>query len=151
MQRAHGFTLVELVIAIVVGGILTSIALNRFSGVQSRFAVRSASGTFEAYHARARARAIERGTSATFHVDPAGDSIWITQGGVQVAFFDFAEQMDVDVQSSASGVLELCFTPRGYADTDCNSSNLSSSVTVTFAQGGSTSELDMWPLGQLKH
>lgn len=151
MQRVHGFTLVELVIAIVVGGILTSIALNRFSGVQSRFAVRSARSTFESYHARARARAIERGTSAVFHVDADGDSIWVTQGGDQVVFFDFAEQLEVDLQSSATGVLELCFTPRGYADTDCNSSNLSSTVTVTFVQGAESREVDMWPLGQLKY
>lgn len=149
MKRVRGFTLIELVIVIVVGGILTSIAMNSFGGVQSRMAVQSARNTFASYHARARAQAIERGVQVVVRVDVAGDSLWLTMDGDRIDGFDFVGQMNVDVQSSASNPIKVCLTPRGFADSDCNS--FSSTITVTFAQAGHSSELEIWPLGQVKY
>lgn len=54
MRRSHaGFTIIELIIAILVGSILTRIALTRISSGQGRVAVRGAQTTYAAMHARA--------------------------------------------------------------------------------------------------
>lgn len=149
MKRVRGFTLIELVVVIIVGGILTSIAMNSFGGVQSSMAVRSARNTFGAYHARARAQAIERGETVILRVDVTGDSLWITMAGNRLDGFDFAGQMNIDVQSSASNPIEVYMTPRGYADSESNS--FTSTITVSFVQGAESSELEIWPLGQVKY
>lgn len=58
-RQRHGFSLIESVIAILIGSILTSIALSSYGSVRGTFAVRGARNTFAALHARAPAQAIE--------------------------------------------------------------------------------------------
>jgi prepilin-type N-terminal cleavage/methylation domain-containing protein len=51
-----GFSIIELLVVLMVGSILTSIALMTFDGVSGRYAVTGAQRTFLSLHARARAR-----------------------------------------------------------------------------------------------
>ncbi|MBW3533909.1 MAG: prepilin-type N-terminal cleavage/methylation domain-containing protein, partial [Gemmatimonadetes bacterium] len=55
---SNGFTLIEVVIVLTIGVILTRIALTTFGGVQDRLAVRQARSMFASLHARTRAQAI---------------------------------------------------------------------------------------------
>lgn len=146
MRGIRGFTMIELVIAIVIGSILTSIALSSYGNARGAFAVRGARNTFASLHARARAQAIASGSSVRLVVDVSGDSIYLSDGTTNLETVHFADELHVDV-SSTVGSFRLCMNSRGYADTDCN--NFSSTVTLTFKQNADSSSVQILPLGQL--
>lgn len=142
--------MIELVIAIVIGSILTTVALTRISSAQSRVAVRGAKSAYASVHARARAHGIEMGENVMLRVDAAGDSAWIDQGGTVLEIVRFGAEQDVDMRvtgPSAPQTFTLCFSPRGYTDSTCNSMN--SIVRVEFWQGPDSTSVFLLPLGQL--
>lgn len=140
-----GFTLIEVVITILIGVILTSIALKGFGELGNQTAARSARQTFSALHARTRAHAIERGQTVRLYVEPTGDSVWIERDSEILEKVRFQEEFDVDIQASSRFI--LCMNARGFADTDCNT--FSSTVTLTFVRGTQTYTAELLPLGQL--
>lgn len=142
-----GFTMVEIIVVVIVGGILVSMAMRGFGATTSRIAAESARQDFSALQARTRAYAIERGETARLRTDPAGDSAWVEASAGQIDFIDFDDR-DIEVDSDETGIITLCMNPRGFADTTCNS--FSGSVTLRFTQGAQTAELTMLPLGQLR-
>jgi prepilin-type N-terminal cleavage/methylation domain-containing protein len=149
MKRSQaGFTIIELIIAIVIGSVLTSIALSRVSGAQTRLAVRGAQTTFASVYARARVHGIEMGENVLFRVDAAGDSIWIEHDGNVIEIVRFGEDdVDLKMVPTTTTSLTLCFSPRGYTDIDCNSSN--AFHRVHFLQASDSTGLWSLPLGQL--
>ena len=144
----RGFTLIEVVIVLMVGVILASIAMSTFGGAQDRLAVRQARATFASLHARARAQAIERGQMARLWVDTNADSVWIVLDGTQIETVRFRDELGVDIQGSMTQ-LRLCMSPRGFAETSCNS--FSTTQTLTFAARGYTASADVRTLGQLSY
>lgn len=148
-METRGFTLIEVTVAIVIGVILTSIAVNVFGGAQSRYAVRGGQNTFAAVHARARAYAIERGVTARLNVDTAGDSVWVESGGTRVETLYFGRELNLDIRSDETSPITLCMTPRGYADSGCNS--FGAPIEIAFAQGPDSRSVQLWPLGQLAY
>lgn len=145
MRVPRGFTLIEVVIALLVGSILTSIAMTGYGNAKGRFAVRGARNTFVSVHARARAAAIEGGATTRLHVFPTGDSVTVVRGGVTLESVNFKNVFGVDVQ--ASGNLTLCMSSRGFADTACNS--FSSPATLNFRFGADGAAIEILPMGQL--
>lgn len=145
MRGRRGFTLIEVVIALLIGSILTSIALTGFGNARGRFAVRGARNSFVSLHARARAAAIEGGTIARLMVFPGGDSAVVVRNGVRLDGLDFRTEFNVDVQAASTVV--LCMSPRGYASDTCNS--FTTPVAVRFAFGADTASVQILPLGQL--
>lgn len=143
----RGFTIIELIIAITVGGVLLTIAIAGFGAVESRTAARQARNVFAGLHARARAHAIEFGTTTRLEVDVGGDSVWISRDGTTLETIRFADEFAVDL-TAASSRYTLCMSPRGYADTDCNS--FGAAATITFARAGESMTATMLPLGQLE-
>ena len=73
-SRSTGFTMIELIIVILIGSLLTSMALSSFRGAQSALAVRSAKAMYATAQQRARSQAIESGETVIFVVDMLGDS-----------------------------------------------------------------------------
>ena len=145
-RSPRGFTLIEVVIALLLGSILTGIALTSYGNAQGRFAVRGARNTFTSLHARARATAIERGSTVRLFVDVGGDSVVITSGATTIEKIRFQEEFHVDLHST-SGNLLLCMNARGYADTGCT--NFSAAVNLGFRQNADTVSVRILPLGQL--
>lgn len=145
-RSRHGFSLVELVIALLIGSILTSIALSSYGSARGRFAVRGARNTFVSVHARARAQAIELGSTVRLIVDVDGDSIALWNDGRTLESIHMGEELNVDIRST-SGTFRLCMNSRGYADTDCN--NFSGSPKVTFWHNADSASVTILPLGQL--
>lgn len=143
----RGFTIIEMVIVIMVGGILLSITVAGFGAVESRTAARQARNVFAGLHARARAHAIEFGTTTRLEMDMGGDSVWIVRNGTTIETIRFADQFGVDLTSGANRHT-LCMSPRGYADTDCNS--FTTSATVTFERAAESMAATILPLGQLQ-
>ncbi len=143
----RGFTLIELVITLVIGSILTSIALAGFGNARGPFAVRGARNTLASMHARARAQAIERGSAIRLIIDPAGDSISINDGTSVIESVYLDEELNVDLQTSTGSALRLCMNARGYGDTNC--SNFNSTVGVSFWHNADSTSLRILALGQL--
>ena len=146
-DRRSGFTIIELVIVLMVGSILTSIALASFQGVSGRYAVTGAQRTFLSLHARARAQAVEFGQTVRLNVDPAGDSVWLSRDGEVLEAMNFNVEFAVDINTSNSSTLTLCMNPRGFADTGCNS--FTSPVTVSFGLPSDTAWVRVLTLGQM--
>ena len=145
MRGRRGFTVVELVVALLVGSILTSIALSTYGNAQGSFAVRGARNTFATMLARTRAQAIEAGSRVQLFVDVNGDSIFIRRGTENLETIRFDDELHVQLRSSV-GSFRVCMNSRGYADTDCNKST---TITLSFRQNADSTSVKILPLGQL--
>ena len=146
MDRHSGFTVVELIIALLIGSILTSIALSNWGSARASMAVRGARNSFVTLEARARATAIEKGSIIRLYVSVGGDSAYISDGTTTLDRVRFADEFHVDLRSS-EGDLRLCMNSRGYGDESCNS--FSDAVTLQFWQNADSSSVEILPLGQL--
>ena len=146
-HRRSGFSIIELVVVLMVGSVLTSIAITEFNGVSGRFAVKGARQTLMSMQARARVQAVEFGRTVRLHVDPVGDSIWLSRGSDVLDVLNFDEEFHVDIETSTNSEVRLCMNPRGFADTGCNS--FTSPVTVTFVLISDTASVVLLPLGQM--
>lgn len=147
-SRNRGFTLIEVLIAIVIAAILTSMAVKGFGATSTALAARQARNVFNGMAARARAQAIESGFTTVLITSAAGDSVMILgQGGNIVENVRFAEEMNVDIRAP-SATFRICMSPRGYADTDCNS--FSSAFEVSFVAGTNSETIEILPLGQIR-
>lgn len=142
-----GFSLIELIVVILMGSVLTSIAVSSFSGIQGRLAATGARNVFQSMVARARAQAIEYGTFVSLRADAGGDSVWIVVGDSVLEKVYFGGEQNVDVRLSSGTSLTICMSPRGWADTSCNSH--SASVNVIFVAGADSAYLTVRPLGQV--
>ena len=146
-KRRSGFSIIELVVVLMVGSVLTSIAITSFNGVSGRYATRGARQTFMAMHARARAQAVEYGQTVRLNLDPDDDSVWLSRGSEVLEVLNFAEEFDVDIRTSTASDLMVCMNARGFADTRCN--NFASPVTVTFLLASDTTSVRVLSLGQM--
>ena len=146
-DRRSGFSIIELVVVLMVGSVLTSIAITEFNGVSGRFAVKGARQTLMSMHARARVQAVEFGQTVKLHVDPGGDSIWLSRDGEVLDVLDFGKEFNVDIQTSTDSEVRVCMNARGFADTGCNS--FMSPVTVTFVLSSDSASVLILSLGQM--
>mgnify|MGYP003649192034 CR=1 FL=1 len=162
MKRSSGFTMPELVIALVIGAILTSIAFASFRNVQSRFAVRGAKQAYMTLHQRARSMAVERGETVLLVMYTNQDSAaLLTRDGASWSWSDhthFENEFQVDVRTPLNQSYYMCMTPRGYSDYDCGSwGAMSSAFQATFAdtfrvqfwQAADSASVLVLPMGQL--
>ncbi len=147
-HRPRGFTVVELVIALVIGAILTSIAMTYYGNARGRFSVRGARHAFTTMVARARADAIEGGRNTWLVADMSGDSVVLLRAGTVLETMHFDHEYHVDLKST-TGSIRLCMTPRGYADPSCSGA-VSSIATLQFWQNADSCSIQILPMGQLK-
>ncbi|MDA0312894.1 MAG: prepilin-type N-terminal cleavage/methylation domain-containing protein [Gemmatimonadetes bacterium] len=147
-DKRAGFTIIELVIALMIGSILTSIALSSFGNSTARFSVSGARNAFVSLHARARASAIERGTTATLFIDLGADTAAVVRQDTVIARIDFMKEFNVNLSNSNTRLL-LCMSPRGYADDGCTSFSAAQTLRFIFRNSSDTVSVDLLPLGQL--
>lgn len=142
---SRGYTIIELSVVLLISAALLDVGLNSAAPVSHRLSVNLARSALVTLHARARAHAAERGEMTRLHVDPVGDSAWVSHDSERIESVDFRGTWGVDL--IAPSAIELCMSPRGYADRDCNS--FSSAVDVEFSRGELSAEVTIRPLGQL--
>jgi prepilin-type N-terminal cleavage/methylation domain-containing protein len=161
-RRADGFTLIELIVVILIGSILTGVALSSFSNVQTRFAVQGAKQAYMTLHQRARSKAVESGETVILVNWASGDSVaLLVRDGADSVWSDqthFRRQFDVDVRTPGDVTYVICMTPRGYADYNCGSwgaINAASQATfadtfrVQFWLSADSASVLVLPMGQL--
>jgi type II secretory pathway pseudopilin PulG len=147
MTKRTGFTVIELVVVIMVGVALTSIAIRSMAGVQQRMAVRQARTVYAAMHARARAQAIEFGQNVEIDIDPGGDSIWVSRNDTTLDVIRLFDELGIDLQTAEA--VTICMNSRGFADESCNSFEEDETVTLVFVMGDRSDSLRILPLGQV--
>lgn len=147
MRRTNrGFTLIEIVFVVLIGGILIAVSLASIRNVTARFSARSARDTFLTLHARARVRAVERGVPAILFMDFANDSASVTQESTLLETIHFRSEFNVDF-TGPGGALTLCMGARGIADRGCT--DFSTRQTIRFQFNDEVVEVRMLPLGQV--
>jgi prepilin-type N-terminal cleavage/methylation domain-containing protein len=149
MPSKKGFTIVELLVVVILAALLLSTTVRGLGGALSDRSVRSARNSFEGIHARARAHAIERGSTVHLRVAEAGDSVWIEDGSEILEYVNFREVFGVDLVAYRASEIRLCMTARGFADTSCNS--FTEWDAVLFYQGNQVNWTLILPLGQLAY
>lgn len=147
MNDRKGFTLVEMVVVIMVASVILASTVRSFGDVGDRRAVVAAQATFEGMHARARAQAIEKGTIVELHVDGSEDLVWLQTASEQLEILDFNEVYGIDLQGYPTDDVTLCMSPRGFAETTCNS--FPSLGAAFFVAGDEILWAAFLPLGQL--
>lgn len=122
VARRPGFTMIEVLIVLLIGGIMMAIAIPQSGKFLSKRAAANARDAFVFSAARARAAAVERGDVVVMVVRPAGDSVTVMSA-------DAADTLHVlDLRGGetkadllAEAVLRVCYMPRGFAHPSCGS------------------------------
>jgi len=146
MRNSRGFTVIELVIAITMVGIISMVAIPRVKEGMVRESVRNARRAVTMQLARARAVATSRGCRAALHIATgAQDRVWVTScpiagtgtdtvGSVE----DLTHRFGVDVAASGDSIT---FSPNGIA--------MGTAWTVLkFARSSYLDTLEISPIGR---
>ena len=121
--------MIEMMVVIMVGAVLTSISISAFSGLQTRMAQRGAQRAVQSMHERARMMAVESGQTVEFHLDRTGDSIWIERNDTIMDRILIEDEFGVDLNAS-SNLMHICFNSRGFAQSGCSSFNSLSFISL---------------------
>ncbi|MBI4408663.1 MAG: prepilin-type N-terminal cleavage/methylation domain-containing protein [Gemmatimonadetes bacterium] len=148
-----GFSLIEVLFVIVIGAVLMAIAIPKFGQVQLQRAVANARDSFVLLGARARITSIERGRNVKLGLDPQTDRAWICVTPCSAAsdtleIVQFRDDFTAEVDTPSDALVVVCYTPRGYANTNC-STGLTGTITVEFEKSGQKSKARIQPLGQV--
>lgn len=148
MTHRRGFTLVEIMIVIVIGGLLVLLGFPRLRGAMESTNLNSARGAVASLHARARAVAAEqtRTTSLMFDGNRAGVVAFPRRlpGAGQFdtigAVIDLNQLYGVTVTTAGDAI---GFDPRGFGTN-------SAQATVQVSRSGHSKMLTISPFGRLQ-
>ncbi len=150
----RGLTILELVIALFMIGVILGLSLPLASTLAGRFKVGSARDVFVNYYARTRATAVQYGREARLHIDAVGREFWVeVDTGVPGATATDTIGVVLNVGREYGGVTMnsfgkqvLCFDSRGLpatGDAQCDTHDAkvvfeksSRSDTVEISLGG---------------
>ena len=151
-----GYTLVELLMVIIIGAVLLSMAIPSFTRITAGQNARNARDAVVWMGARARSRAIERGEVVLLEIQPSSERAWIVRRNTGTALAsdtlektNFGTEQQVTLSTTSNNKITLCFSPRGYAFT-CATGSPGTNVNVTFSHAGKTAIARVKPLGQIE-
>jgi prepilin-type N-terminal cleavage/methylation domain-containing protein len=156
-SRRAGFTLVELAIVLCIGGVLLTLAMPAFAGARANRTARNARDVLVWSAQQARSTAVKTGSVQLLQIDPATNRVWVVKRNPISAAdttlkVDFRSQYESRLSSTASGVITVCFSPRGYAfkwGSSCSTAP-SNGVDVVFTHGNRWATARLKPLGQVE-
>ncbi len=142
----RGFTLLEILTALVIVGVVMAVAAPKFREMMTHENVRQARANVTMRLASARSIAVQRGCEAVLHFDQTSSRVWVTmcrpEGGGKDTL-GFIENLSsrfgvVFLSSPADSIL---FTPQGIAFS-------ADWITLTFSKDGYDAVLEISPLGR---
>lgn len=143
-----GFTLIELLLVVVVGAVLTGMAVGAVSRHLARQNAGNARDTLVHLAVRARASAIERGRVVRLELDPSTELAQVIVGADVLESVRYGDEYDVDVMTGDDRKLTVCYTPRGFAS-PAPCTTVPVETAVLFRSGSHTSRAVIKPLGQV--
>lgn len=149
-RRRSGFTLVELLVVILVGSILTGIAVAGGGRFVARQGAVNARDAFVFLSFRARSIAVESGRDILLELDPVSGEAWIVrrEGGQRLETHRYEGEYQAEVVTPGNARITICYSPRGYAIPACSQNT--NNVEVGFVRGGNTARAVVRPLGQVE-
>lgn len=145
MAKRHGFTLIEMVFVLMIGGILMGVGSREYARLSSDLAVGNARDAMILAGSRARSEAMRSGTLTYLRVRPDVGLVEIENSGGDVLHTLDAAEYGASIAGAA---LSVCYTARGYALPGCTS--FSDVRTVAFFRGPDTASAVVLPLGQVR-
>jgi prepilin-type N-terminal cleavage/methylation domain-containing protein len=141
----RGFTLLEILTALVIMGVVMGLGAPRFREFMTHESVRQARVTVTTRLAGARVLAVQRGCQSVLHFESSSSRVWttacrLTGGGVDtVGLIDnLASRYGVVFAATGDSVL---FTPQGIAFN-------ATWITMVFSKEGYSGILDISPVGR---
>lgn len=140
-----GFTLAEVALALVIMGALTAIGIPGFREFVLRADVRSARTMVMSRLGETRAVAVQRGCTATLHINAATTEVWVTTCSPSGAGVDTVGTVtnlgrSTGVSMTSTGAT-LMVTPQGVGMAP-------DWINLTFIRGGHTADLAISPVGR---
>ncbi len=149
MKVRWALAVLAAIMALAVSAVPVAVLGRNLAEAKRGIAVRSAQSRFLSLHHLSRSLAVERGVYTGFVADPETQIVTVREGctgeGRILASRDFNLSYRVDLLTGGRK-LEMCMTPRGYADLESNSFN--EQERVTFLRGEHTASVLLFPLGQ---
>jgi prepilin-type N-terminal cleavage/methylation domain-containing protein len=147
-----GFSLIELLIVMVIGGILMTFAIPGYTKMTAARNAQNARDNLVWMAARARAKAIEMGRVYQLQIDPTTEKARIIQRGATVPLDSVlfsGKEFKSTISTIANTVIVVCYSPRGYAFS-CDAGSPNANVDVTFTHFDKTAIARIKPLGQIE-
>lgn len=149
-----GFTLIELIIAMIIAAVLMSYAIPSFTQMTKSRNAQNARDALVWMGTRARSRAIERGAVQLLEINPATERAWVvrrnpTAASDTVETMNFSSVYGATLSTAANTTITVCYSPRGYAFS-CSGQSPATNVDVTFTHADKTAVARVKPLGQIE-
>ncbi|HUG41494.1 MAG TPA: prepilin-type N-terminal cleavage/methylation domain-containing protein [Longimicrobiales bacterium] len=143
--RRAGFTMLEMLFVVVIGGIVLAIGTRQYSQLSNQRAVGNASNAMVHTASRARSEAMRSGRVIYLRIRPD-----LAQVRVRSASDSAIHTLDAgaDGVSITGSTISICYAARGYALPGCTS--ISGTQTVNFVRGVDTATVQVLPLGQVR-
>src|SRR5690606_22234626 len=110
-RQTAGFTGIEILVVLVIGGILLAMALPAFGRAIARRGALNARDALVTMGARARSVAIERGATVTLGVAVDEGRAWIAEGPDTLDVLDYSGEFDAKLAAIRNAsLLEICFS-----------------------------------------
>lgn len=147
----RGVTLLELAIVLVAIGMMSAVALPRFSAAFRQQATVTAVDRFVRAHELARSTAVRFGRVSRLHIDASTGRFWVdvdTSGtGVRDTIGAIRTLADLGVQMTSTDTL-TCFDARGIPSTTSAICQMAA-ATLVFSQAGRAETLTVTTLGKV--
>lgn len=154
LRQRGGFTLVELLIVMIIGATLTTMAIPSFTRLMNARNAQNARDRLVWLANRARMRAMERGSVQLLEISPSRNAAWIVRrNGVTAAdtleTVRFTGEYSATVSTSTGNTITVCYSARGYAFS-CSGNSPAANVEATLTHAGKTATARIKPLGQVE-
>ena len=136
----RGFSLLELIVVLIIGGIIVALALPRLTDARDAAAVRAAVGELGGLYAAARQEAIARRAAVTVRIDTAGRAVELRVADARLVRRALGEAYGVSLGTNRDSTV---YDPRGIGFGLSN-------VTIVVRRGSTVDTLAMSRLGRVR-